>query len=634
MNILLDLETKSEIDLTKTNPWVYSEHPSTDVIVLAYKIEGQDQVFTWFPGDPVPKEFKTNMLFIAHNVQFEYSIFANVLCKKYGFPETMLNLDRWIDTVPMCRCHGVPGNLEKATQMLQADETKMSEGKMLIRKFSKPKSVKDGVATWHETTKEEFDLFVDYCKQDVRATEFVYNTFKNSSNWQHEKPLIDLDLWQNMTGLPVDVKSCNMIIDKVAEATKKAEEKAAIFGVNPRSPKQILDWLSDNKNINLPDVRQDTINKRLQTETDKEVIELLTLRLFMSRSSVKKFEALQNRTDSTDHIRQWILYHGAHTGRWSGSGFQPHNMPRSKTSVKDIEVILKDFRNDKIDFWDIMNQAKKVLPGMIKAEKGKSFIIGDFAAIEARVLAWMAGQQKLIKIFQTTGKVYEDMAAKLYNCKSSDIGKDSKERQLGKTVILGCGYGIGFRKFTETCLSQGIKLNQGQAKKAVETYRSSYPEIPEFWNAAQTCFIKAVKNQGQEFKTNGCMLLAQPGRLTIELPSGRKLYYYKIQYSKRHNEWSHLDFRTNARKRIYGGLLVENIVQAVARDIMAHCMLELKYAGLSPLLHVHDEAVCYENKEEIKAKQKIFDKIMNTPPDWFKDFPLVTESEVCARYHK
>jgi DNA polymerase len=635
--IILDLETKSEYDLLTSNAWRYSEHPSTDIVVLAYKEYEKDKVFTWFPGDPVPAVFTENNLFIAHSVQFEYSLFFNVLIPRYGFPERLKEVYSWSDTVPMCRCHGLPGGLDKATRALGAKERKMSEGKQLIKKFSKPKGYKSGRPVWHETTETEFNLFVEYCKQDVRATEFLFKHFENAYNWHIEKSVFYLDLMQNLKGLPVDVKSNNMIIKAVDLATQNAEELAKNYGINPRSPKQIIEYVKENFNIQLKDTRQDTLFKILaNSKVPEELKKLIKLRLFMSRSSVKKFEALQNRTGPDNKLRQFLIYHGAHTGRWSGAGFQPQNMPRSKTPVKEIEKILKAFKNNEVSFWSTMDQAKKVLPGMIKAEPKKAFIMGDFAAIEARVLAYMAGQADLLDIFKNGGDPYINMASKLYGVRESQIRKDSPERQLGKTIILACGYGQGHRKFVETCEKMaGVKLTEAQAKKAVETYRNGYKKIPEFWTAAMENFKNALYNPGKNFITHGCVFHAEKGKFCyIQLPSGRRLYYYNLQYNKDRKEYSYLNFRSNTRTKLYGGILVENIVQAVARDIMVECMLTLEDRGLNTLFHVHDEIICYEEKAVIKQKKKIFDEVMNEAPIWLPGFPLMTESEICSRYHK
>ena len=312
----------------------------------------------------------------------------------------------------------------------------------------------------------------------------------------------------------------------------------------------------------------------------------------------------------------------------------------NRVSLTEAGQRVYTFSDRIFELYDEMENAIREMTGDVSgvvtlgasttiAEYMLPFLLGDFKSIEARGLALLAGDPLMMKQFQAGEDLYIEMAARIFN-KSPDEVTES-ERDLGKQAVLGCGYGMYFKTFLATCLKFGISVTPQLAKTAVDTYRSTYPKVPEFWYSVERLF-RAVRRTGGTKKLNSFLSFTGRGSsVSIDLPTGRSLYYHKVQVGESLT-YGRLD--RGFQKHIYGGLLVENIVQAVCRDILVNCMQQCFTEGLNPVLHIHDEIVCLVPKKGVEQAQEKFTKIVNTPPPWFPGFPLVTETEICTRYHK
>lgn len=628
--IHLDFETRSFADLKSVGAWKYSEHPTTDIICMAYRINGLD-VRLWVPGDDLPRLFNEADLYIARNALFEHAIICNVAILKYGFPERMRDPKNWECTAAMSRRVGMPGGLEACAQALAVPQKKLTTGVDLIRRYSCPVRQKGKEPYFRELTGADQKAMYEYCMADVVADSQCYAILSKlpENNSPAERAMFVLDLEQNSKGLPIDSTNLFSVTKILHTAQERAEKEAETTGINVKSPKQIIE-LCKAHGYKLPNAQKATIDDLLNKKDLPPVLQTaLGLRTFLSKASVKKFDALCDRVSEDGRLRHTIQYFGAHTGRFSGRGFQPHNLPKMGTKPEELDDLIKSF-SDSLSYDDMVQTAKKILPAMIQAEKGQNFIMGDFSAIEARALAFLAGQKDLVTIFRNNGDVYIDMASRLYRKKASEITK--AERQLGKVVILACGYGMGANRFTEACKNFGIEISASRAEQIVNTYRDSYPEIPSFWYDIETAFTTAFRTHTK--KTFNKWLSFEGARryVKINLPSGRAIYYHEVQYSK--GQLSYYNHQQKRRVYVYGGILVENIVQAICRDLLTETMVSMASAGLHPIMHVHDEIICAEKKVGIKKSQALFDKIANTPPAWFTGFPLKTESEISGRYHK
>ena len=625
--MFVDYETRSFADLPKIGAWRYSEHESTEIIVMCYKLLGSPVVEHWIPGQPIPDLIKNHKgLFCCHNVNFELAISINVL----SVVPRMCDPNNWIDTSAMARQSGLPRSLEDVGNVLNLTEQKLDIGKKLIRKFSMPVK-KKGHIFFNTPTKEEFEQFLIYCKQDVVVTEKVFLCLSKLSNYDIDYNVFKQDTRVNTQGIPVDMIGLNKILTIINEKKELAEKEALNkFGVNVKSPKQVKDFLKA-KGIIVENAQEATITNIYNTTMDPEIKGLCEYRLFLAKASTSKFQSLADRVSPDGYIRQTLVYHGAHTGRWSGKGFQPHNMAKTNTNEQEIEELLKSFSVD-TPMADMVLASKKILPGLIQAPPGYKFLFGDFAAIEARGVAFVSGCKVLIDLFKAAGPIYETMAGRIYNKAIADVNK--KERQLGKQAILGCGYSMGVKKFIATCDKYKIDVTDSMAEKAVYTYRNTYKEIPELWKkleyAFKTCFHA---NPGKAFKVNQYITFERgKSFISVLLPSGRKIYYHKIQKDSR--GYSYFNYAQKGRVYVYGGILTENIIQAISRDIMADCMQRLEEAGFDIRFHTHDEVVTMIKDVDVDKQVKVFDHIMNTEPEWLKGFPLKTESEISRRYHK
>ena len=334
-------------------------------------------------------------------------------------------------------------------------------------------------------------------------------------------------------------------------------------------------------------------------------------------------------TSSDGCIRNFLQYHGAHTGRWAGRGFQPHNLPRTKTNIAEINNAIEKI--DNVTGQEFIKLAQTILPALVIPDSGYTFLMGDFSAIEARGIALLSGQLDLVELFQRDEKVYEIMAAAIFRKPVSKIDKDSFERYLGKKVVLGCGYGMGEGRFYETCLDEGLDISEQLASRSVGIFRERYSKIVKFWYDLTNAFSYLCIHRGVR-KVGRLILRRESKYISIQLPSGRLMYYHRPQKTGRD-----IMYYNHMQKRdvpIWGGILAENVTQAMCRDILVECMLQAEKKKLNPVLHVHDEIVCMVKKEDVKEKEIIFKDIMNTAPAWCRDFPLATEIEICERYHK
>lgn len=625
MNIFFDIESKSFADLPEVGAYRYSEDESTDIICIAYAVE-DGPIKTWIPGQPGPVEFlHPDAVFIARNALFEYAMSRNVLVKKYGFPPRMNDPANYICTAALSRMHGLPASLEPCAEYINKTHKKLPDGKRLIQLYSKPvKDKKTGALSFRPIPPEDMDKFLAYNMDDVAADRECFSTLMKLPNVALERGAFVHDLNMNADGVRIDTAALDKVLAVFGAATTRAEAAQDSHGVNVRSPKQLKEWLA-GKGYEIPDTRIDTIETLYEETQDSDVKEVLALRMFLGKASVKKYAALKDRVSPDGRLRYFMRYHGAHTGRYTSEGFQLHNLPKSKTSAEKIEELIQTV-DTLTDFPAIIDAGKKILPGLILPDEGHVFLLGDFAAIEARGIAYLAGCSQLLEQFAAGKDIYTEMAKRINSAKPN--------RQLGKAVILGCGYSMSWRKFYETCLKWGIDVDLAMAEQAVKAYRAQYAEIPAFWYGLERAF-RDCWNTKQPQRVGKYIAMERGSNfIKIALPSGRRLFYHQIQIDPRTNDISHYSFSRKMRVHVYGGILAENVTQAMCRDILVDRIMELEKRGIGVKMHVHDEAVAQVPVEKVVDKQKEFDEIMNTAPSWLPGFPLKTESEVSKSYHK
>lgn len=625
IKIFIDFETKSFSPLPKVGAWVYSEHPSTDIIMMSYAVEDAPPQM-WHPGLVIPDFESEDFVYIARNALFEYAIAVNVGIPKYNFPERMRDIKNWNCTRVSSLQIGLPASLENCGEALGIATKKLDTGKRLINKYSKPaKDRSTGELYFNEITPEDFDAWKQYNMTDVEADRQCDNIIEKYdivANLEKEVVLQDFEI--NARGVKIDVKSLDKMEIVIAEATAKAKKEADRYGLNVSSPKQLLEYLH-KKGFEV-DNTQEQVLEEIETD-DTDVKDILALRSFLGKASVKKYAALRSHLCSDGRLRYFLKYYGATpTGRWSSEGVQLHNLPKTETgsSEKEIEFLIKNISAD-LPYRELVTQCKKILPGLIVADEGCKFIMGDFANIEARVLAYLSGQWDILDDMINGVDLYKKNAAAVFNKRVEDI--DKNERQLGKRIELACGYGMGHAKFLKTCKAAKLNISSELAEKAVKTYRQTRPAIDNFWNDLQRAFTL----EGRNFPC-GLKVMRRGKRYEIHAPSGHIMYYHNVRNTP--DGLVYHNYQKGFDVKLYGGILAENVCQWIARLVLSDRMQELKKHGIETAFTVHDEIIAITGEKDVDKNKKIFDEITNTAPEWLPNFPLKTVSVVSGRYFK
>lgn len=703
-NVLsLDFETRSAVKLRDAGVHRYAGDPTTDILCMAYAFEAQ-QPKLWLPGEPVPEEFHVainwNSEIRAWNAMFERVIWKLLLSPRYGFPEP--KLEQYRCTMVEAAALGLPMGLGECARVLAVDAQKQEEGRRLIQQLSRPRrrrksDVGDGPFFWEDP--ERLQRMYEYCMDDVRAERAVAAMLRPLSDF--EQNLYHLDQRINDRGVMFDlpyVRRLQELTERTLEQVN--EELADLTGDEVKTVTNHLaltDWLRE-QGVDTDNVRKDTVRELLESEDlDPIVRDVLQLRQDAGKASTRKLDAILNCVDEDDRARGLYQFNMAHTGRWAGRRVQVQNLTRPTFKTDKYRPLVMEGEWDLIAMEEApLHVVSNALRSTIRAKPAHVFLAGDFAAIEAVVLAWAAGQNDLLKLLASGGKVYEDMAAFIYQQDIEAIQNPSEERTVGKGAILGGGFGMGADKFAAQIFTQtGIVIDRGREprrvclrcwKASIQTltpvkgrrcircgskrtgirnaqvrkdmaraaindgYRLRYPKIPQYWYALENAAIEAVRNKNQVFS------VGPPGRkvrytyrkayLWCVLPSGRPLAYPmpKIQLRSLPKPYEDVEklslsyLRKNSvtrkweRTHTYGGHLTENIVQAIARDLLAEAMVRVEQAGYPIVLHTHDEIVSEVPAWDADLEE--FLRLMRKRPEWGRTIPVRAEGWSGERYRK
>ena len=657
--VSLDFETRSTVDLRITGVYPYAEHRNTGVWCMAWAID-DGPVHLWRYGNPFPGELREAIAagcdMRAWNAQFERVIW-NLLCRpRMGWPS--LDLEQWHDTAAEAAAMALPRSLAQCAGVLGVTEQKDDDGHSLMMRMARPrKTTKHKIVWWDEA--ERLAQLYEYCKQDVRTERAIAVTLRRLSDKERSIYLLDQQI--NDRGVLVDVPlvRASRIIAKMGLDEANESVRNATGGAVERVTKvaDLTKWLRDTEGLNIDNVRKSTVRELLESDgLSSPARQALEARADAGRSSVAKLESMLSVKCKDARLRGMLFYHGAATGRWSGRLVQPQNFPRGeiKNAEQYIDQILaKDYAAlDKAH--PPLAIISSLLRGMLLAADGHTLMVGDFAQIEARVLAWLAGQQELVEAFANGEPVYEMMAERVYGLERGAITKDDPRRQLGKATVLGCGYGMGPDKFIKASWDiYGVDVSEAppgmeQYGKSfshfvVQTYRNTNSKIRELWYRLGDAALDAVLRPGEIQEVRGCKFVVRGAYLWLMLPSKRPLAYAAPTIEDRMTPWGEMKpavktWGLNSMTRkweprfLYGGLLAENVVQALARDIMAEAMLRLDNAGYPTILTVHDEVVTepplgYGSLDE-------FLELMSRAPAWANGCPVASEGWTGRRYRK
>lgn len=693
MKATIDFETFSEAPLSDCGAWAYSEHPSTDILCLGYKLDlGPTKV--WVPADiavdylppldapespyeivtgpEIPEDLlwyvEENAILEAHNARFEQAVWFNILHKDYGYPMPK----RWRDTMAVCAYRSLPMKLKDVGRVLCLTTQKMDEGKALLNKVSKPrKPTKKDPSTRNRDPLLLHKTYI-YCGNDV-------DTEHELSDKIGQLPDGELEVWvydqiMNNTGIYVDkeaIEAATQIVNEI-ETNLNAEIKQITKGeVCKGTEVAKIKTFCSKEGINLIDLTAETVDNVVKRKGVPPVAKrVLEIRQQLGKSSTSKLNRFKLSQGKDGKIRDTTQYHGAGTGRWAGRGIQPHNFPRgsvincrefrpgkSDKTWFDMDLAIehiktRDVANLEMVYGNPMGCVSSALRGLIIPSPGKRLYVADFAAIEARVVMWLAQSWEAVDAFYAYDRgegedIYCVMASKMYGFLVIKA-EHSEERGHGKVVILGCGYGMGPDKLRAQAEQQGIILTQEQAEEFVKVYREEYEEVPQLWYGLEDAAVSAIET-GKPHSFCGIVYNVEndsAGRwLTCRLPSGRKLWYFRPKLEHVKTPWGAMKWQVtyegkdNKRGgiwgyiRTYGGMLTENVVQAIARDIMWAAMKRCKAAGYPCVLTVHDELVAETDIDFGSVKE--FEALVTGPsPKWADRCPIAAEAWTGLRYKK
>jgi len=664
--VRIDFETRSQGDLKLLGARLYSLHPTTEVLCYASQINDGpvwgafvEETLADFDLEVVQAyQFHTlqHALFEGHNVGFELAIWENIMCPRYDWPQP--NPMNFYCSAAKAAAHGLPRDLEGAAQAMHLPIEKDKKGKALMLKLSKPRPhwKKTGKGNIYFGTREEFEQLLEYCKQDVRTEYALSKKLRPLLPFERKTFLLDLKI--NRRGIHCDKALIKKAIGLSAIAARKGNEKidkltnGAVKTTG--QTEKIRHYLWEHCGFAMHNMRAETVEAALNTALPCDVEAILTCRQQNSKSSVKKYLAMLNRASGVDNrIREILLFCGAHTGRWSGIKIQPHNYPRPKLSRLEIEHLLipaiMDERTDLLELYrgSVGAALSDTLRSALTAAPDHDLIGADYSSIEARVLSWIAKEEFALQLFHDDEDVYVDMASKIYRIPAEQIlegyeNEDltaTRQRKVGKETVLGCGYQMGAPRFDSECKKKGIDLPEGMADFIIRTYRNEYKRVKALWYDVHRTALRALS--GPATTTVG--LPIKMGRrdsfLCIQLPSGRMLTYADPEirmnrFGNRSISYKHVDPETKkwVRTTGYGGHLVENIVQATARDIMAYAMHLVENAGYWLVATVHDEIISEVLKGFGTVKE--FERLLCTLPAWAYGCPIAAKGWRGERYRK
>lgn len=714
----IDFETRSEADLKKVGSWRYAEHPSTDAKMMCWAINDDPvkawagpclSEYGITPSKKparLLKHIQNGGIIEAHNAFFERSIWRNIMVPRLGFPDIPDN--QWRCSAARAAAHSLPRGLGKACEVMKIPVQKDDEGHKLMLKLCKPRQQwkKTGKGPKYAGTKEEILRELLYCKRDVEAERALGKAMADLPD--HEWQVWMIDQTMNERGVYVDREMAAHIISLIETYRERRKSQllemtnGALRIKKAVSRDSLLEWF-DSQDYPIPDTKAATLREVVALYPDDIIGQVASICLMLNKSSVSKYNAMLQRASEDGRVRDTLMYHGAGTGRWSGRGVQLQNVARGIVKGKNMESVVDMVLGSELEhvvakFGDPMPIFSSLVRGAVCAPEGRILRVADYSSIEARGVMWLAGADDAMEVFRRADRgegpdIYCDMATDVYGY-PVEKDKHPSERQLGKQAILGLGYGMGPAKFLATCEGYDIHFTEDMinglvppevqvlieedirgnpiiyfpdgkvddervrplilAKHVVNTYRTKYHEVVQYWRDCEDAAFDAVydhiakrpkrwvraghKRPGAVYyRVHGKFLFCRlPGKRFIAYPyphikelktswgtKKKTLCYYGVDSFTR--KWT--------RQKTYGGKLVENITQGVARDIMAEAMVRVEsHPDYNLILSVHDELL--SECDDGAGSTEELEEMMSVLPDWATGFPLAAEGWSGYRYRK
>lgn len=668
--ITLDFETRSFVELsgkTGVGTWSYSQHPTTAILCMAYKID-DNPTQIWAPwaddleylrtvdaagapkgGCPIDlvARIAAGDQLVAHNAFFERAMWENILVPA-GWPE--IKPEQWVCTMAMAQAAGLPGSLDKAVKLLDLPVKKGDQKYM--RRMMKPRSM------WRRTgkgdiwfgTEGDYRGLCEYCILDVDVEHQLYNAILKLSPRERKIWLLDQEI--NHRGVRIDRPLAEGVWSVFSSRRgAKAAQLVDITGgevTKPSETAKIVKWVSSH-GVRMADCTADTVKELLsRDDIDQRIRDVLEIRSAVGGSAALKFDAFLRHCNLDDRLRGAMVYWGAHTGRWTSKGVQLHNASKNKMDVDEAEAyipcfyepspdrILASLRERGLPLDKLDDLIATLVRSVLTPDEGCVFVDFDYAAIEARVVAWLAGEEELIEDFRAGTPVYEKMAAEIFGIPLSQVTKG--QRALGKVAILGLGYGMGAGKFYETCLSWGVSgVTPELAERAKTIYRSKYVKIQRYWYEFEDHLRRSILT-GRKSKFKSAQISYKSGVLMYTLPNGRKLHYRNCRIEDGSIKYfGRLPPPKSGYGDVYswGGKFTENQDQALSRDYMALAMRRVNaIEGVDVLLTIHDEILMQVKENELDKLLPVIQTEIKPLPLWATGLPIDTSYWVGKRFRK
>lgn len=654
-NLFIDVETYSSVDIKESGAYKYIESPDFEILIIGYALNDNPvKIVDLAQGEEMPEEFEEALLDpgcvkVAHNAVFERLSFKRI---GYNVPA-----EQWYCTSVKAAYCGLPLSLDGVSKALNLTDKKLDTGKALIKYFSYPcKATRvNGMRTrnYPEHAPEKWEMYKEYNKYDVLAEREIFKRLEAYIIPDIERKMYVLDQNINDRGILVDMELAEsaIAVDNTYTSilTQHAQQLTGLE--NPNSPVQIRQWIEKTTGCVVMSLSKETMPDLMKEFVDyPDVIELLNIRKKLSKTSIKKYYAMLNCAMKDHRVRGTFQFYGANrTGRWAGRLLQLQNL--SKNHVSHIEVPremirARDWESVEMMYDDVADILSQLVRTALIASPGKVFSVADFSAIEARVISWLANEKWRMDVFRGDGKIYEATGAKMFNVPISAITKGSVLRDKSKISELALGY-EGSLGALKRMGGERMGLSDTEMMSLVHKWRSANPAIVDMWKEIDEASKEAVRYQRPVSCTCRNIIFDCNGEfMTIQLPSGRKLFYYGPKFKDKKIGRSTMPTRVLYYQGVvqetkqwgeidtYGGKLTENIVQAIARDLLGDAMLRMQDEGYEIVASVHDEVIVEVPEINAKDHYNRLVEIMSTPPQWAEDLPLNADGGVMMFYQK
>lgn len=655
MNLYIDIETYSSVDIKACGAYKYMESSDFEILIIGYAVDdGEVKTIDLASGETMPEAFISaltdpSVVKVAHNAVFERLAFRRI---GYDVPP-----EQWYCTSVKAAYCGLPLSLDAVSKVLDLQDKKLSTGKSLIKYFScpcTPTKINGGrTRNLPSHAPEKWEMYKEYNVYDVLSEREIYHRLEKYKIPQTERKLYALDQRINDRGILIDreLAESAVAVDEAYRA-KLTEEAVELTGLaNPNSVSQLKSWIEGQTGESLDSLSKDSLSQHEEFFADNpKVMQLLDIRKKLSRTSVKKYSAMINCAMSDDRVRGTFQFYGANrTGRWAGRLLQLQNL--SKNHIPHIEEVREFIRRrdwDAIEmiYDDVSDILSQLVRTALIAPKNMLFSVADFSAIEARVISWLADEKWRLDVFHGDGKIYEATGSKMFNVPISAITKGSELRQKSKISELALGYegGLGALKRMG---GEKMGLPDTEMQGLVTKWRLANPKIVDLWRTLDSASKEAVRYHRPTVCTCRNIVFNHDGEyMTVKLPSGRSLFYRGCRFADSFTGYNNMPKRSlryqgtiQATRQwgeldTYGGKLTENIVQAIARDLLGNSMLNLADNGYLPVAHIHDECLV---EVPVEGAEKHYDRmveLMSQPPSWAQDLPLRADGYLTPFYLK